>query len=74
MISQLLTLVLGFASYSCNNYNIILVPWYKYNMYIYVYLYIYIYIDIDLACVEFQLDILKHFRDIANLLSDALQN
>ena len=32
MISQLLTLVLGFALYSCNNYDIILVPWYNYNI------------------------------------------
>jgi len=29
MISLLLTLVLGFAS---NNYDIILVPWYNYNL------------------------------------------
>ena len=27
-----ITLVLGFTSYLCNNYNIILVAWYNYNI------------------------------------------
>ena len=32
MISQLSTLILSFASYSCNKYDIILAPWYNYNI------------------------------------------
>ena len=31
-IIVIVTLVLGFVSYSCNNYYIILVPWYNYNV------------------------------------------
>ena len=37
MISLVInTLILSFTSYLCNNYNIILVPWYNYNLHIIV--------------------------------------
>ena len=38
-ISLLLTLVLGFASDSCSNNDILLVVGYNYNIYIYIYVY-----------------------------------
>ena len=43
-ISLLLTLVLGFASDSCNNNDILLVVGYNYNIYTYIHTYIHTYI------------------------------
>ena len=55
-ISFLLTLVLGFASESCNNNDILLVVRYNYNIYIYIYIYIiYIYIYIYIYILLYSL-------------------